>query len=522
MKAVLSEQMRELDRRTIEEHGIPGEVLMETAGVGVAESVLEMITASETPNCKVLAVAGHGNNGGDAFVAARVLNERGIDVEVMLCSDESRIQGDARLHFERMRDAGVNISNIEYRISNIEYRSGKRVIVLDGVLGTGIEGEVRGAVADAIGFINELGEKNPVVAIDVPSGMNADTGEAQGVVVVADRTVTMGLPKLGLLRQAGSEFAGSVEVVDIGIPEELTEGLESDLELIDGVEVSDYFERRGASTHKGTFGHVLVIGGAKGYAGAIAMAAMGALRSGAGLVTAFVPEGIAGSVEVVAPEVMVHPAGETETGSISAGVLDAWSKGLDEFDAILVGPGMTAHADTGLLVRRVIAESKVPVILDADALNVLSGDLDVLTEANCEIVVTPHPGEMARLTGVSTGDVQSARVNCAVELAERTGVIVVLKGVGTVVAGKGRVPKVNKTGNPGMGTGGMGDVLAGLMVGFAADMSSLHDAASASVYIHGRAGDLAALSGSQATLVAGDVLDVLVELPAVFRDVCGR
>lgn len=520
MKAVTSVQMRELDRQTIEEYGISGEVLMERAGAGVAESVWEMIACSGDAAWKVLVVAGHGNNGGDAFVAARILNERGIAVEVLLCSDESKIKGDARFHFEKMRDAGCEIRH-DFVLSRRE-RGGERMIILDGVLGTGIEGEVRGSAADAIRLINELGERNMVVSIDVPSGLNADTGEAQGVAVVADRTVTMGLPKIGLLTQAGTKYAGAVEIIDIGIPYQLTESLESDLEMITGGEVFEFLGRRNAESHKGTFGHVLVIGGAKGYAGAVGMAAMAALRSGAGLVTVLVPAGVAEMVWSMAPELMVYACAETGTGSIQAGALDDWGKDINDFDAVLIGPGMTTHIDTGLLVRRVIAQSRVPVVLDADALNVLAGDLEVLSNAGCDVVLTPHPGEMGRLTGVSTAEVQSRRVESALELSGKTGVIVVLKGAGTVVAGRGRVPMINRTGNPGMASGGTGDVLAGLLAGFAGGGSNVFEAACAAVYMHGRAGDLAALSGSQATLVAGDMLEVLRELPFVFREVCGR
>lgn len=525
MIAVTAGQMRELDRRTIEEAGISGIDLMERAGAGVANAVFELIHYAQYRQVKVLLVAGHGNNGGDAFVAARLLNERGLDVEVLVSSETDRIKGDALEALKQMQSAGVEprpvVQPEEWERLADRYSCG-RLIIVDGVLGTGISGPVRGAAAAAIRFINRLGEKNQVLAIDVPSGLDSDTGGAEGLAVIADRTVTMGLPKLGLLTQAGTEHVGALDVVDIGIPLEFYEGLPSDIEFIAAEEVSGLITRRGASTHKGSYGHVLVIGGAEGFAGAPAMASLAALMSGAGLVTALVPEALADAVVCVAPEVMVKPGRMTDTGSLAVEALDVFREGLKDFDAVLVGPGMTTHDQTLQIVGRILDKCNGPVVLDADALNVCSGDTGILKTTGCGLVLTPHPGEMARLAGCSTAEIQAQRVGEAVSLADSTGAVVVLKGAGTVVAAKGHVPAVNRTGNPGMASGGMGDVLGGLLAGLAAQGLGAYDAARAAVYIHGRAGDIAAMAGSQATLTVGDVLEVMSELPGIFHGITGR
>lgn len=521
MKTVTSTQMREFDRLTIEDLGVPGEVLMDRAGRGVADVVREIISFSGISrglDPKVLLVAGSGNNGGDAFVAARYLNEHGFDVELLLAAGEGKVRGDALVQLDRMKATGVEPVNMtdesSWKTRTGQYDPGS-VIVVDGVLGTGISGPVKGAAAHAVRFINQVGAGNPVVSIDVPSGMNADTGMADGDAVVADYTVTMGFPKRGLL--LGTENVGSVKVLDIGIPHNLLDGIRADLELNAEREIAGMMRRRGHCSHKGIYGHVLIVGGAPGYSGAVGMAAMSALRSGAGLVTVLAPASIAGVVAGMVPEAMVHPGDDTESGSLSDDCLELWGMDLRSFDAILIGPGMTTHEDSARLVRQIVSGDRGPIVVDADALNVCAGETGVLS--NKDVILTPHPGEMARLLGISVDKVQEDRVAAARSLAEKTGAVTVLKGAGTVVLAPGMAPMINMTGNPGMATGGSGDVLGGLMAGLVAQGMELADAARAAVYIHGRAGDIAALVNSQAAMITSDIIRMF---PPVFLELTGR
>lgn len=522
MKIVSSARMRELDRRTISEHGTPGQVLMERAGRGVARIAARLAEQCPRENGPVLLAAGRGNNGGDAFVAARRLAEAGFAVDLRLAARAKDVRGDARIHLERMTRVGVPLTECP---DEADWRcpapceQARPSLVVDGILGTGINGPARGAAAAAIRLVNDLGRRSPVLAIDVPSGLDADSGEAAGDTVRADVTATMGLPKLGLVQDAAMDCTGSIEVIDIGIPDAYLAGIDSDLELITQRDVLPALARRPRDAHKGCYGHVLLLAGADGYAGAAAMAALAAARGGAGLVTALVPRCIAPAVLALAPEAMVHGAAATDTGSLSLDGLQAWSGQLQAFDAIVAGPGMTPHAETRRVVEHVLAKAACPVVLDADALNVLAGCTDPVGTCAAPVVLTPHPGEMARLTGLSSAAVQADRAGTAQGLADSLGAVVVLKGAGTLVAEKRHTLHINMTGNPGMATGGMGDVLTGLLAALLARGLSAGAAARAAVFLHGRAGDLAAGVGSEESLIA---TDVLAALPAVFREIAGR
>ena len=518
MKAVTSKQMKELDRKAIADFGIAGDVLMDRAGHGVAETVQFLARIAGCDNPLIQLIAGRGNNGGDAFVAARYLKERGYEVEVWLAAEAGAATGDALKHLSKLKAAKITLHELPTKGEWDDEASASDLsgcILVDGILGTGLSGPARGPAAGAISYINALASRNLVVAIDVPSGLNSDTGKAEGDVVVADITATMGLPKRGLLEPEAIEYVGTVEVVDIGLPPELTDRAQSDMEMITAADLREILGRRPRNAHKGMFGHVLIIGGAPGYAGAVALAAEAAARSGAGLVTVLVPATVAPVVAGMIPEAMVHGGAQTEAGSLAADCLAKWGRRLGDFSAVLMGPGMTTHEDTRVLVEQVLAESRAPVIVDADALNVCAGRLDILQKASGPIVLTPHPGEMARLMGSQVQDIQSDRFNAARRVAEQTSAVTVLKGAGTVVAAKGRLLNVNLTGNPGMASGGMGDVLSGLIAGLAAQGVAPFDAARAGVYLHGRAGDNVAWRTSQAGMIAGDVLD---ELPSVFRE----
>lgn len=522
MKAISTEQMRELDRRTIEEAGIPGEELMERAGLGVAAVVQDLAASSGLHRPVIQCFAGRGNNGGDAFVAARHLAVAGFSVEVLVAGELSSVRGDALAHLMKMRKAGVEPIELATCDEWVRFKESSPVgghILVDGILGTGVTGPPRGPAADAIDAINQLSAGGYVVSIDAPSGLNTDSGAAVGDVVSADITVTMAFPKLGLLQQNAVEHVGSLRVIDIGIPESISASVASEYDVPCEADVMALMGRRARRSHKGTYGHVLIIGGSPGFSGAVAMAAQAALRSGAGLVSVLTPESVADVVAGLVPEAMVHRGTVNAVGSLSARALDEWSMSGRAFDATLVGPGMGVHPDGVHSVRSVLRTSKGPVVLDADALNVCAPKIDVVRASSCPVILTPHPGELARLQGCSVDDVQADRVSAARQLAKRLNATLVLKGAGTVTYSVDQPVSVNLTGNPGMATAGMGDVLAGMIVALAGQKLPPTDAARCGVYLHGRAGDTVARYSSQVGMIA---TDVIAELPATFREVLGR
>jgi len=522
MKTVLASEMRELDRRTIEEFEVPGEVLMDRAGYGIADIARHLARTSGLGDALIQLFAGRGNNGGDAFVAARYLKKMGFNIEVYFAGEASAVSGDALKHLLKMRSEGIALRELPTLEDWEMLRATPQAagdILIDGLLGTGITGPARGPVVGAIQVINAFARRGLVLAIDVPSGLNSDTGRADGDVVVADLTATMGLPKRGLVFPPALPVVGTVEVIDIGVPPALTEPLTSSVDMITIDDVARILGgRRSRISHKGSYGHVLLIGGAPGYAGAIGMAAMAAVRSGAGLVSVVTPKSVAPVVAGMVPEAMVHGAESNAEGSLAANALGGLDNDLSSYDAILVGPGMTPHSDTGEVLKYVL-DAPGSVILDADALNVIATGPNLLATKRNGVILTPHPGEMARLLGCDTATVQDDRFDAASRAAEKFGATVILKGAGTVVAQEGHAPRVNLSGNPGMATGGMGDVLAGLTAGLAAQGMSPADAACAAVHIHGRAGDSVALLPSQAGMTATDVIN---ELPQVFRGIQGR
>lgn len=521
MKSVTTEQIKDLERRTISERGVSAEVLMERAGRAVADTVCELSAVSGIARPSVLAVAGRGNNAGDAFVAAGILAGRGVHVDVWLAGEAENIAGDARTHMERMSAAGVTIRQIPEAAgwNNRASFDPHWDIVIDGLLGTGLRGTVHGTMAAAIAMVNRLSRRSIVVAIDVPSGMDADTGMPSNEAVLADLTVTMAFPKKGLLTSKGMEYTGSLVVADIGIYDNSTGATGKDTQLIEVGEIRSLFCRRQRHSHKGSFGHVLVVGGSAGLSGAPAMAARGALRAGAGLVSVYTPISVAGSVAAGVQEAMVHGMKETDHGTLSPDCWTAAGKDLNAFDAVVVGPGLGTRDECRVVVTEIVRRCRIPLVLDADALNVQKRVDQVLKAAECKVTITPHPGELSRFMAEQVETIQADRVTAALRAASATNSTVVLKGAGTIVAEHGKAPFVNMTGNPGMATGGSGDVLAGIVVSLLGQGFSPFDASRAAVYIHGRAGDRAAWRLSQAGVIAGDLIQ---EIPFVMRELCGR
>ena len=511
-KVATAEQMRDFDRRAEQEFGVPSIVLMENAGRRVFEAVCGML--GSVRGKRVTVVAGAGNNGGDGFVAARHLRDAGAEVSVFLLGDPTSVKGDAKINLDMLLKTGFAVKSVR-SASELEAPLTHSHTIVDAIFGTGLRGEVRGLPAEAIQAINASGR--PVVAVDVPSGLDADTGRILGVCINADRTVTFALPKIGLLTYPGASCVGQLVVADIGIPHQLYD--EIDVELPSEEWVAARLPKRPPDAHKGTFGAAIVIAGSVGLTGAAAMAAESVLRSGAGLSTLAVPAGLQDLMAAKLTEVMTRGLPETESRAIGAKAVEVALSLCDKAAAVVLGCGIGTHPETCEFVHRFVRSVRKPMIVDADGLNCLAGDVSVLEGEHGEIVITPHPGEIARLLGTTAQEVQSNRIDAARKAASRFHCITVLKGARTLIADPSGRVFVNPTGNAGMATGGTGDVLAGAIGGLLAQGLSPLDAAVCGAFVHGKAGDIAASTIGEAGMIAGDVLRAL---PAALKELYDR
>lgn len=502
MKIVTAAEMREIDRTTSERFGVPSLTLMENAGTSVAEFVLSRYPSAG----RVGVICGKGNNGGDGFVVARKLHEAGREVRVVLLADPSELRGDAATMFGRLRVAPVIVkSSGEFKREPSRTVFDSDVLV-DAVLGTGFRPPVSGLYAEAIARINA--SQSPVIAVDIPSGADADVmGEQTGAVARADAIVTFTAPRPAHI--FGGLTQGPTVIAAIGSPDEaIVSSLQ--LNLITPRDIAPLIGPRPRAANKGNFGHVLVIGGSVGKAGAAAMAGMAALRSGAGLSTIATPRSILATVAGFHPEVMTEPLPETRAGSISKRALER-VEGITEGKTVLaIGPGISRIAETADFVRALVKRQKLPIVLDADGLNAFEGRPRELKSKGRSLVITPHPGEMARLLGGTVAAVQRDRIGVARTFAREHELIVVLKGHRTLIAAPDGTVWVNTTGNPGMATGGTGDILTGMVAGFIAqNPKHILEATIAAVLLHGLAGDIARESMGEHSLVATDLLRFL-------------
>jgi len=509
MKLVTSEQMRMIERRA-SEVGIPTAVLMEHAGRAVAHVACEFLR--ERGGGRVLVVCGKGNNGGDGLCAARHLQNAGVPVRGMLLARDQDLSGDAAANLRAARAAGIEVDNVVGPVdAALRAALSGYQLVVDAIFGTGFRGPAVGLAARAIEALNGSGV--PVLAVDVPSGLEADTGRVEGPCVRAAVTVTMGFPKVGMVVHPGAEFCGRVVVADLGIPRTLVEEVGIRAELSTAAQVRTLLPPRAPDTHKGTYGRVLLVGGSSWFSGAPRLMALGALRAGAGLVRLVVPESIFPAVASSVVEAM--PLGLPDEGGVLCNAsLELILELVHEADVVGIGPGMTTRGDVPHLVREVIRGSPRPVVLDADGLNVLAGHPEVLREARSPVVITPHPGELARLLGVSSAEIQRGRIHAAQSASRITGAVTVLKGARTVVTDPNGRLAVIPTGNPGMATGGMGDVLTGAIAALIGQGLGPFDAAWVGAFLHGAAGDLVAASLGDRGLLAREVADAI---PVVIR-----
>lgn len=488
------------------EQGVSGRVLMENAGRAVAEAVVERAAEVEG-GARVVVVAGKGNNGGDGLVAARLLYNRGLDVVVYLLAAGQELTGDAAENYAAARAYGVPIVE-EPTHQQLREACANADIIVDAILGTGIRGEVHGPAREAIEAINSAGAE--VIAVDLPSGVNSDTGALCGVAVAANVTLTFGLPKVGNVVYPGAKLCGELRVVDIGIPSDAVAKADIRTHLITPELAELCLPARWADMHKGDAGRVLVVAGSRGYTGAATLAAMGALRAGAGLVYLAIPESLNPILEVKCTEAITLPLPETETASLSPQAAAAILEHAAACEAVALGPGLSRHPQTAQLVRDLVASIETPLVLDADGLNCLADtDVTPLTQRRAPTVITPHPGELARLMGRDVPTLQSDRLGAARAAAKLFSCVVVFKGAGTIVAEPDGQAWVNATGNHGMASAGVGDVLTGLIAGLLAGGANPEQAAIAGVYYHGRAADLAAEGRDPRCVIASDLLDNL-------------
>ncbi|MBN1907708.1 MAG: NAD(P)H-hydrate dehydratase [Deltaproteobacteria bacterium] len=512
MRLVTASEMREMDRLTINDAGIPGVVLMENAAKGATEIFMVHFNPSEASS--ILIICGKGNNGGDGYVMARYLHNRGMKVSVIITGERSAISGDALINFSVIEKLGIEISEIPddtafeiftHSLSGCSY-------IIDGIFGTGLNSPVKGIYKKIIDAVNNSNKH--VMSIDIPSGLNSDTGEIMGAAVKADLTATFGFAKPGHYIYPGRALTGRLVTVDIGIPEMIASRLETTHRLIKPDDFKGDLSTHNPEAHKGTKGHLLIIAGSTGKTGAAALTAMGALRAGAGLVTVGIPASLNSIMECKLTEAMTAPLPETKAGTLSYSGLDDILRLASGKSAIAIGPGLSTDPETVRLVCEIIKRCSLPMVIDADALNAISLNPEMLDLLDQRKILTPHPGEMGRLIGLTAKDIQQNRLNISREFAKKRQCCLVLKGAGTIVAEPDGTLHINPTGNPCLATGGTGDVLAGIISGLLARGLKEVKAATAGVYIHGLAADLYAEKNGESGMIASDLLD---KIPGVMN-----
>jgi hydroxyethylthiazole kinase-like uncharacterized protein yjeF len=508
MKVANAAQMREMDRQTADQFNMPSILLMENAALRVVEEIQRRYAPLYRKRISI--VCGKGNNGGDGLAVARHLSTRcGADVTIWLAAHSEELKDDAAINYSMARSFGLMISPAnQMDLSRSE-------LVIDALLGTGLKEPIAGHLASIVESINKCNA--PILAVDMPSGVNSETGAVDGSAVKADLTITFALPKYGLLDFPGAEYAGEVVVVDIGMPEEVKKAKAIDTYHTTAADVARWLPPRinGRDSNKGKYGHVMAFAGSGGFVGAPVMVAEAAARMGAGLVTLIIPEGIhQATMSRVSPVIMTRSLPQSEQGTFIASSVENALKLAEKAAAVALGPGLGKGKEAAGFVREFVAQCPVPLIIDADALNLLSQEPDhgaaVVQSRSAPTILTPHPGEMGRLLGKTTEEVQANRRAAVDRAAACYQCIVLLKGARTLIASPEGQLYINTTSNPGMATGGAGDVLTGLLAALLAQHLEPLQAAAAGVYLHGLAGDIAsAQQGTDTGLIATDLISHL-------------
>jgi ADP-dependent NAD(P)H-hydrate dehydratase / NAD(P)H-hydrate epimerase len=530
MKMLTAAEMNQVDRLTTERLGISPATLMENAGKSVADFIAHRIP--EIAHKKIVVLCGKGNNGGDGFVVARHLLRRGAAPDVFLFASLEEMKGEAAENAMTWRDGGGRFQMIR---SSQGWQAAKPTlmaadVIIDALLGTGTKGAVTGTLAEVISDINAYANAKHaphVIAVDIPSGLVADTGIAEGPAVNATYTITFTAPKIGMVAGDADAYLGELHVRKIGSPYELVDEIGAgNVHWVDAEEVANFARPRKPSGNKGDYGHALIVAGSYGKSGAAVMASWAALRVGAGLVTAAIPGPILSIVAAHTPEIMTEPLPATKAGTLAMAAFDdgRFAKLLDKKKALAIGPGLGSNDETVGAIHKLVNDRTVPIILDADGLNAFAGKATQLKNPDGQLALTPHPGEMSRLADTTIKDVQSRRLELATTSAKNWNAHVVLKGQGTIIAAPDGRAFVNSTGNAGMGTAGTGDVLTGILAGLTAQFGTKDwpRVLAFGVYLHGLAGDIAYEDFSRAPLMATDLIRALPRAYQRFYAECGR
>ncbi len=509
MKVVTAEEMRQIDRRAADA-GLTTDILMENAGRAVAEETMKL--AAGVTGKRILVLVGPGNNGGDGLVAARLFTDSGADVTIYLCS--RRPERDKNLELVRQRELNIGSVDDDTGFSRLEGLLGAADIVVDSVFGTGRSRALDGVFKEVMTRIIAAKKKKPqalMVAVDIPSGLDSDTGAVDPSCATFDATITLGYPKPGLFNFPGADKAGKVIIADIGLPTSMGDNIRT--ELITGEWVQSVLPERPASANKGTFGKVLIVAGSINYIGAAYLACMGAARVGAGLVTLSIASSLQPILAAKLTEVTYAPLPESVSGIIASKASAIVKQLLPGYDVLLMGCGLGQKLAIANFVKSVIfdrGKRKPPaLILDADALNILAKVPNWWQKLSEDVILTPHSGEMARLSGFGIDEVQRRRLEIARKMAAQWQKVVVLKGAYTIIAASDGRVRINPSANPGLASAGTGDVLSGVIAGLAAQGLSPFDAAACGVYIHAQAGEVVRTELGDAGMLAGDLLPVL-------------
>lgn len=498
--------MQAIDRRAIEYLGIAGAVLMENAGAGIVRRLTEILP--DLASKKAFVFCGKGNNGGDGFVIARHLIQLGMDVTVLLIGGCDELKGSAKSNAFTAKKLGIPVHEINTEnINSFDRKLRHCDLIIDALFGTGLSKPATDFMATVINKINQ--HKKFTVSVDINSGVDADSGLLIGPHVFSDLTFALASIKRSHLLHPAAGIMKKVELLDIGIPHKSYSEQNIQVHLTEERDIKSIFQSRPLDSHKGNYGHVLVLAGSIGKSGAAGLAALAALRSGCGLCTLALPETCQKAFELHPMEVMTIPLPETESGTLSLKAKEPILKLLKGKSAIALGPGLSTDPETVRLIGELLPSIAGPLVLDADAINAFEDHIDWLESLNPNVILTPHPKEMSRLSGLTIHEIQNNRINVTSEFAQKHSLILLLKGAPSLIGMPDGKVYINSTGNPGMATGGSGDVLTGIIAGLAAQNISLPNAAIAGAYIHGHAGDLFADKESQTSLIAGDLLRTL-------------
>lgn len=494
-------QIHNIEEEAVRQQGITLRDLMEKAGKSIAEEAIKGLEKG----MKVLVISGKGNNGGDGFVAARYIAEAGYKVEVFCLCSKQDLPSDSRNAFDNIPESvTINLLS-EGFYDHLEKSVLNSDLIIDSILGIGLNGQVRGSAEDVISIINESDKK--VISVDIPSGVESDTGQIGGQAVMASTTVTFIAPKIGTLIYPGASNTGNLIVSSLDVPQEIIEKMSSIL-LINREVAAGLLPKRDKDIHKNLCGRILVLAGSTGMTGAAYLTSLGAIRIGAGIVTLGIPTSLNEIMEIKLNEVMTLPLPETINGSLDTEAYERILEVEPSFDVCAIGPGLSLDNSTVKLVQRLISELKIPIILDADGINSVVGKIKILKQREAPLIITPHPGELARLFSISTEEIQQQRLNYAQKAAQDWGLTVILKGARSIIS-DGEKTAINFTGNPGMATAGSGDVLTGFVSGLVAQGIDLFDASMLGTYLHGLAGDIAADFKSELCLLAEDIINHL-------------